>query len=173
MPFTSASITATYIDNSILTVINGTGSGFYPPGTVVTITADAPPANKAFNKWTGDVAGLTNIYSSSFSLTMPDSNVTLTATYDTVIVMINAFSPNADGVNDAWNIPEMTDPDFIGDIKVYNRWGQLVYDFSASHQPWYGYDLKGCKLPIESYHYVIDYRNGIKKTVKGVITIVR
>ena len=89
-----------------------------------------------------------------------------------VIVMVNAFSPNGDNVNEQWNISEMNDPDFKGEIQVFNRWGQMVYNFSASHQPWNGLDLTGKKLPIESYHYLIDYKNG-KKPIRGVVTILR
>jgi hypothetical protein len=62
-----------------LTVINGTGSGSYAAGTVVTITANTPPAGQTFVKWTG--APVANAASPTTTLTMPSAATTITATY--------------------------------------------------------------------------------------------
>jgi len=62
-----------------LTVTNGRGSGSYASGTVVTITANPPPSGEVFQDWTG--ATVTNPDASTTTLTMPASNVTVTATY--------------------------------------------------------------------------------------------
>jgi len=62
-----------------LTVNNGTGSGSYTNGTVVAITANAPPSGQVFDQWTG--ATVANPFASSTTLTMPGSNTTVTATY--------------------------------------------------------------------------------------------
>ncbi|MCW3097155.1 MAG: hypothetical protein JWL77_2773 [Chthonomonadaceae bacterium] len=63
----------------VLTVVNGSGSGTYAPGTVVTITANAPPAGQSFAMWTG--ATVANATASSTTLTMPSTDATVTATY--------------------------------------------------------------------------------------------
>ncbi|WP_420149782.1 gliding motility-associated C-terminal domain-containing protein [Spirosoma sp.] len=49
----------------------------------------------------------------------------------------SAFSPNADGVNDSWVIPN------IGsfpkcEVSVYNRWGELVFYSQGYTNPWDG-----------------------------------
>lgn len=62
-----------------LTVVNGSGSGSYAKGTVVNITANAPPAGQSFVNWTG--ATVQNPTSASTTLTMPANNVTVTANY--------------------------------------------------------------------------------------------
>ena len=59
-----------------LTVNSGTGSGSYTNGQQVAITADAPAAGKAFDKWIGDTQ-----YLAGATVTMPATNITLTATY--------------------------------------------------------------------------------------------
>ena len=64
-----------------LTVVNGSGSGTYDYGTVVNITANPPNGDEVFDKWTGPVGYLANQYASSTTVTMPSSNITLTATY--------------------------------------------------------------------------------------------
>ena len=66
---------------NVLTVINGTGDGSYPAGTTVNLAATAPPTNKVFAAWTGNTAGVTNVSSPNTTLVMPNSAVTLTATY--------------------------------------------------------------------------------------------
>ena len=62
-----------------LTVVNGTGSGSYLPGTVVTIMANAPVAGQSFLNWTG--AAVTDANAAYTSLTIPAANLTVTANY--------------------------------------------------------------------------------------------
>lgn len=62
-----------------LTVVNGTGGGSYAAGTVVTITANPPPPGQSFLDWTG--APVQNPTAPTTTLTMPASNVTVTANY--------------------------------------------------------------------------------------------
>ncbi len=62
-----------------LTVVNGSGGGSYASGTVVTITANAPPAGQSFVNWTG--ATVANPNSATTTLTMPSANTTVTANY--------------------------------------------------------------------------------------------
>jgi hypothetical protein len=77
-----------------LTINGGTGSGHYTQSTTVTISANTPPTNKVFDKWTGDTANVTNINSSTTTVTMPASSVTLTATYkDMPTLSSPIFSP--------------------------------------------------------------------------------
>ena len=53
-----------------LTVNNGTGSGAYLSNTVVDIVAAAPVAGQEFDVWTGDVANVLDVTSSSTSITL-------------------------------------------------------------------------------------------------------
>lgn len=62
-----------------LTVVNGTGGGSYAAGTVVTITANAPPAGQSFINWTG--AAVASATATTTTLTMPSANTTVTANY--------------------------------------------------------------------------------------------
>ena len=67
-----------------LTVNSGSGDGSYAPGTVVAIQADAAPAGRVFDGWSGDTAGIASVTSTSTTLTVPPSAITVTATYKTV-----------------------------------------------------------------------------------------
>src|SRR3989344_194240 len=66
-----------------LTVNSGSGSGSYTAGTVVNVTANAPPTGQMFDRWTGDTSSVANVNSPNTTVTMPASNVTITATYRT------------------------------------------------------------------------------------------
>lgn len=86
MPASPISLTATYKDESavttyVLTVTNGSGSGSYAAGTTVAITANAPAAGQVFDKWTGDISVVADIYSANTTVNMPNNAVNLTATY--------------------------------------------------------------------------------------------
>ena len=64
-----------------LTVQGGSGSGSYPPGTVVTLQATAPAANQQFSNWTPSTTALGNPYATPVVYTMPAGNATVTANY--------------------------------------------------------------------------------------------
>jgi hypothetical protein len=64
-----------------LKVNNGRGSGRHAAGTMVTVTADAPPAGQQFAGWTGDIQILANPAVPTTTATMPSIEVTITATY--------------------------------------------------------------------------------------------
>lgn len=49
----------------------------------------------------------------------------------------SAFSPNADGVNDRWIIPNISSFPKC-EVSVFNRWGELVFYSQGYAQPWDG-----------------------------------
>ena len=64
-----------------LTVNSGSGDGTYVDGSVVVITADEAPGEKAFDQWAGDVSSVDDVHSETTNLTMPASDIQVTATY--------------------------------------------------------------------------------------------
>jgi len=82
MPAANQEVTATYTDKTwTLTVNNGSGDGTYAESTVVYITADTAPSGKFFDRWVGDTSGIADINDPSTTLTMPASDVEITAGY--------------------------------------------------------------------------------------------
>ena len=82
MPAAATTVTANYTAATTkytLSVNNGSGSGSYTAGTVVTITANAPPAGSIFSAWTG--ASVASSTSATTTLTMPAATTTVSATY--------------------------------------------------------------------------------------------
>ncbi|OVE81450.1 hypothetical protein BVY04_03245 [bacterium M21] len=74
---TELTVTAQYAQLYTLTVNNGSGSGNYVEGTIVTIVADIP-ANHDFVNWTDDTTGVADVKSASTTIIMPASIVTVT-----------------------------------------------------------------------------------------------
>jgi hypothetical protein len=85
MPAAATTVTANYAASYTLTVTNGTGSGSYVSGTVVTITANAAPSGEAFEDWTG--ATVASAKSATTTLTMPAKNTAVTANYATAYTL--------------------------------------------------------------------------------------
>jgi hypothetical protein len=63
-----------------LTVTNGSTSGNFGAGSIVTLTANPAPSGKVFVNWTGST-GISNAASTVTSFIMPATNATLTAVY--------------------------------------------------------------------------------------------
>lgn len=86
------------------------------------------------------------------------------------IFIPSAFSPNGDGLNDTWNIPALEACSTF-EVKVYNRWGQTVFQTKNTLKPWDG-TSKGTPLPNGIYVYYIKTCNS-DKLIKGTVVIIR
>jgi gliding motility-associated-like protein len=76
----------------------------------------------------------------------------------TKLLVPTAFTPNADGTNDTWqifgieNYPE-------SEVFIYNRWGELIFYSKGYLTPFDGEMSNGSALPEETYAYVIKVVN--------------
>lgn len=85
-------------------------------------------------------------------------------------IIPNIFSPNGDGVHDTWYI-EYLDLYASCELKIFNRYGQMVRYFSDYKIPWDG-RINGRDAPIGTYYYILNPKNG-KKPVTGWVDIIR
>jgi len=119
-----------------------------------------------------------DVYWGDYVATVTDFNncVTIDTAYVgyehmSCLVVPNAFSPNSDGYNDMWVIEGLElypNPE----IWIFDRWGSQIYHSQIPvSDPWDG-SFNGRNLPIDSYHYIIDLKNG-EDPITGNITIVR
>jgi gliding motility-associated-like protein len=86
----------------------------------------------------------------------------------------NAFTPNNDGLNDVFK------PRFICSLnnyscKIFNRWGQLIFESHNTDQGWNGY-FQNQIQPSGTYVWMIQYQDlysGKNVTKEGTIVLIR
>ena len=96
---------------------------------------------------------------------------------DTVFVKVlkapvipNIFSPNGDGIHDKWEIAYLES--YPGcTVDIFNRYGQLIYHSIGYDKPWDG-TVNGKAVPVGTYYYIVDPKNGRKK-VAGYVDVIR
>jgi len=86
------------------------------------------------------------------------------------------FSPNKDGVNDAFVIKYL-DKFPKNEIKILNRWGHKVFEAKPYVNNWRGTNLFGISLgedlPEGTYFYILQLNDDKKQVFKGYIYIKR
>ncbi|APY01132.1 gliding motility-associated C-terminal domain-containing protein [Lacinutrix venerupis] len=137
--------------------------------------------SKAENKWldlgnTNVTGDLNNGTISSFQFTPNDFEI---ITFGSLIgsdglVVYNGISPNNDGVNETFII-EGIDL-FKNELKIFNRWGRVVYDAVDYKNTFNGVSNKkiigsqGDRLPVGTYFYILQLTED-NKTYSGWIYI--
>lgn len=104
------------------------------------------------------------------------SNDYCPANMDEVVIIVesfmvpDAFSPNDDGKNDKFVIVGIESIGG-GDLSVYNRWGNLVYQEQNYANGWGGTSSAGKNLSDDTYYYTLELKNG--EVYKGYLLIRR
>jgi gliding motility-associated-like protein len=82
----------------------------------------------------------------------------------------NGFTPNGDGINDNWELPNLKKyPN--SNVQIFNRWGTKVFESNGYETPWEG-RMNGQPLPAATYYYII--RLDEKETpLTGNVTIIK
>ena len=97
--------------------------------------------------------------------------------WDNCLFIPSVFTPNSDGINDLWDIYniELYEPGV--NVKIFNRWGQLVYESENneySSDLWDGVNMKGKEVEIATYYYVIEVETEIgQKQYTGYVVVKR
>jgi gliding motility-associated-like protein len=151
-----------------------------PDGQITVIATGGIAVPGYTYHWSDGSTGQTvnNILEGWWEVTVTDGNncsvkdsVKMEPRRNTCLVIPNIFSPNGDNINDTWEIgetqlyPEM-------EIKIFNRWGILIWKSARGYPDRWDGRSDGVLLPIDSYHYFIDLHNG-RKPIMGNVTIVK
>jgi gliding motility-associated-like protein len=179
-PVTSAPYIASVIAPPVITLPN---SLFIEPGNSIQLKPFISAGNVIKYNWQPSTGLSDATIEQPFAAPLETTNYTLeitlangcTATQtvkvrvDTDLHIPNAFTPNADGINDTWKInalliyPQCT-------VNVFNRYGQQVY-YSRGFNGWDG-TYKGKALPDGTYYYIIK-TTANNPTFAGNVTIIR
>jgi gliding motility-associated-like protein len=127
------------------------------------------------------LASTTYILSVKDSCFTTYSNVTVSIDYcqSPIVVMPNIFTPNTDGINDAWQ-PLIQNALSVLNYKctIYDRWGIQVFDAptTLNNIAWDGHSTSGLECSAGTYYYVLSYTDGKtneQKNLKGFLELVR
>lgn len=171
----------------------GTDSTYCSTWTLVPMTASGIGGTMT---WYSDAA-LTDEISSGNSL-VPSENLGMTTYYVTetllgcegpaseVIITINqcditvptAFTPDGDGVNENWQILDLDQAYPNNVVKIFNRWGNLLYEHDSSVDGPYDADrwdgtFNGESLPVGSYYFVIEFNDEAEGSMTGTVSILK
>ena len=98
--------------------------------------------------------------------------------YDTTLLVMDfgifipsVFTPNEDDKYDLWEI-ENIDKFEGASVQVFNRWGSLVFESTDYPNNKFDGTFNGEALPVASYYYIVDLKNGAK-LFSGAVSIIR
>ena len=84
-----------------------------------------------------------------------------------------AFSPNGDGINDLFRPVFYTAPEQLN-WKIYNRWGNLIYEGSGAKSGWDGtFQQREAELGVYIWYAEILQQSGVKTLMRGNLTLLR
>jgi gliding motility-associated-like protein len=89
------------------------------------------------------------------------------------IIIPDGFSPNNDGINDTFEIPNLAViyPNYK--LEIYNRYGSLIYTGNRNKQNWDGTTTEGGLnlgdklLTTGVYFYILNFNDGTRKAIQG------
>lgn len=92
---------------------------------------------------------------------------------DLALVMPNVMSPNGDGINDAF-IPVAIKDVYAPLLRIYNRWGKVIYTARSLDPAWQGESAAG-PVPEGIYYWAIQYQDAYGESYrdKGELLLVR
>lgn len=102
--------------------------------------------------------------------------LTIHAKGSSTVLVPNIFTPNGDNVNDVFNLIYKNLISVEGII--YNRWGELIYEWSSVEAGWDGRTMAGTLAPDGVYYYLIkasgtDEPEPRQYEFHGFVTLVR
>jgi len=105
-----------------------------------------------------------------------NNSVTITVEGVSDFFIPNVFTPNGDDNNDGFNVKSSCI--FSLEKKIYNRWGELLFESIQINEVWDGRTRAGEEVPEGTYFYIIQvgmYQNNeeIIETFTGTVSLLR
>ncbi len=88
----------------------------------------------------------------------------------------NVFTPNGDGLNETFGLPPKIPKDYFSEfsMRLYNRWGTLLYETNETDKPWNG-TFEGNGMAEGVYFYIVNLTDGCNnhKEYNGFVHLMR
>ena len=90
------------------------------------------------------------------------------------ITLPNVITLNSDGFNDYFETDQKVDFSSF-EIKIYNRWGEIVFESSDSAFKWDGKNKSESLVSAGVYYYIVksNYKGKVLKPLTGHVTVIR
>jgi gliding motility-associated-like protein len=111
-----------------------------------------------------------------YTLTRTDTvtSCTVTDEYEIIVTnevyvsLPNAFTPNNDGLNDKLKVEYSAGVTGAFSFKVFNRWGQILFQTNDINNGWDGRNQKGVMQEMDGYSYLLEYHYKDYKTGQDI-----
>jgi gliding motility-associated-like protein len=112
------------------------------------------------------------LYSDSGGCRSEKDTLNITVDPCDTITIPNVITPNGDGKNDFF--PDNSAKGLLFTIKIFNRWGKIVYDSQSEIQGWDGKNNEGTLLSAGTYYFVmnIKFLNGKVQDKHGFVEVI-
>jgi gliding motility-associated-like protein len=120
----------------------------------------------------GLVAGDYSLFVSDDKGCSIDTSFSIKKICDDDIVDFNTITPNGDGQNDVWTIPDL-DRFPNNEVEIFNRWGGMVFYAKPYENNWSGTNSSGDELSSAGYYYIVRLNDANNTIYSGAVTIVR
>lgn len=141
MPASAVTVTANYEKDAVVpteytvTVNGGTAKPTKAEaGETVTVTANAAPAGKVFDKWTSEDVTFTNANNATITFTMPAKDVTVTATYKNAEYKVTVNNGKADKETAEMNQVVSITANAAPTGKVFDKWTGTDVTFADANK---------------------------------------
>jgi gliding motility-associated-like protein len=136
--------------------------------TGASLALQSPPSNAIYTAVDGDSLILF-VATDAAGCQSRDTVRLIIRPCDRDLIVPNVFTPNDDNLNDEYYIDHLCQiTDFW--IKIYNRWGNIVYKSSAYDFHWDGKDDNGKDCSDGTYYYVLHAK---RTNLHGYIQLIR
>jgi gliding motility-associated-like protein len=167
-PTASITVTSVVICEGDTLSLNATGGGtyyWYGPNSF-----SSNSQSPSVNNFTSADAGQYNVIVTNMDNCSDTTSINISLNQSTCFFIPSVFTPNNDGFNDTWFIEGMWQyPNCV--VKVFNRWGQKLFESKGYSTPWDG-TAEGNECPVADYYFIIDLQNNTR-VLTGTITIKR
>ncbi len=153
-------------------------------GTWEIISGDTTLDNGIFDPLEVELGDYVFNYTIAFEGCISTTMVTISINDDCVVLpcgsedfaISKALTPNGDEYNEFFEVNGTRDCGFLIDVKIFNRWGAIIYESRDYQNNWNGFTHKSSfgnsnKVPNGTYYYVVDIRDSGIKPYAGPLYI--
>ncbi|GGG49895.1 HYR-like domain-containing protein [Bizionia arctica] len=134
--------------------------------------SDVPLGNYEFSY---TVASNGCLSTTEVTITVNDDCIVLPCGSDDVIIS-KAITPNGDQWNEYFTVTGIETCGFVIDVKIFNRWGAMIYESGDYQNNWNGTVSKASignanNVPAGTYYYILNLKNSGLQPITGYVYI--